>query len=142
MRASAETIKHETAVGGRSASGLHDGIRAGGEIDDAGLEFFLAQALGRTGGHQHGLDAELAKTLGKQNSGRLFQIDEGGSGRPLLGRGSGCQDSAKGFFHVIEADYQYESFIVARLAGDGKTLRGRMGAQKCHYLRWTGEWGG
>src|SRR5437588_2647532 len=29
-------------------------------------------------------------------------------------------------------------FIVARPEGDGKTLRGRAGVQKCHYLGWTG----
>src|SRR5260370_29100892 len=29
-------------------------------------------------------------------------------------------------------------FIVARPEGDRKTLRGRAGVQKCHYLGWTG----
>src|SRR5580692_1212995 len=33
-------------------------------------------------------------------------------------------------------------FILARPRKDGKTLRGRAGVQKSHYLSWTGGWAG
>ena len=69
VRAAAEAIKDETAIGGRGASGLHDRLGTRNKIKNASFKFLLAQALGRARGDQHGLNAKLAEAFGKQISG-------------------------------------------------------------------------
>src|ERR1700733_2080755 len=98
LRVAAETVEHDAAVGGGSACGVHDRLGACAQTDDAGFEFLLAQTLGRAGRHEYSLNAKLPETLGQQGSGRFFQVDQGGAGRGLLGRGSEGWGSAKGLY--------------------------------------------
>src|SRR5258706_7930363 len=101
LRAAAKTVENDAAVGRRGASGLHDLLGAGTQVDYTSFKFFLAQALGRASGGDYGLNAELAEALGKQIARRLFQVNQRSASRHLLGGGSGRQrrGGAEGSFH-------------------------------------------